>query len=148
METFAASIITVLAPYVAAGAKKAVEVAGTAIAEHAGALLSRLREWFVGDEEAASVLEGFEKKPSRYGGVLEDILREKAKSDPARARELQEMMDAMGPRLEVIQKIRELAGEAVGLDLDKWEKGVATASQDVDVVKSGASLTGAKIRGK
>jgi hypothetical protein len=146
MEVLAASVVALLSPYVAAGAKKAAEVLGTALANQTTDLLARVRGWFAGDQEAKSVLDDFEKKPSRYGGVLEDILSEKAKSDPDRAKELESMIDRMGPRVEVIQKMRVLAGEAVGLDADKWEQGVARVEQTVDEVKAGGKLTGARVR--
>jgi hypothetical protein len=145
LEALVASVITILSPYLAAGAKKAAEVTGEAVAKQAGQLLGRIRTWFAGDTEATSALQNFEQKPGRYSGTLEDILLEKAKNDPAIADELKQLIDSMGPRVEVFQKMRTLAGEATGLDLAAWEKGVAKSHQEVDVVEKGATLTGAKI---
>src|SRR5262245_14484116 len=122
IETIIASAMTILTPYVAAGAKKAAEVAGGAVAEQAGKLLGRLRSWFNGDDEATAALGNFEKNPSRYGGIVEDILRQKIDSNPAILTELQQLLDAIGPRVEVLQKVKTLAGQAVGLDVAKWEK--------------------------
>ena len=51
----------------------------------------------------------------------------------------------MGPRVEVFQKIKTLAGEATGLDMANWEKGAALAYQDVESVEKGGKLTGARI---
>src|SRR4051794_36066093 len=110
-EAIAASVISILAPYVAAGAKKAAEVAGTGIANQAGKLLERVRSWFDGDDEAVSALDNYQKNPSRYAGTVESILREKADANPAILAELKQIVDAMGPRVEVFQKIKILAGE-------------------------------------
>lgn len=109
-------------------------------------LFSRLRDWLAGNEEAEAVLDQFEKRPSRYGGALEEILIEKARAEPARAKELEGLMDAMGPRIDVLQKIRVLAGQAVGFDVDKWERGVAKVEQDVGTVERDATLTGVRLR--
>jgi hypothetical protein len=145
IEALVSSAIAILTPYVAAGAQKAAEVAGQAIATGAGTLLQRVREWFASDDEAASALSKFEEKPSRYAPSVEDILLEKATANPPIATDLQALIEGMGPRIEVFQKIKTLAGQAVGLDIAKWERGAASAFQDVDLVERGATLTGAKV---
>jgi hypothetical protein len=146
VESLVASAITILAPYVATGAKKAAEVAGQAVAEQAGKLLGQIRAWFADDLEASSTLESFEKNPSRYGSAVEDILREKASSNSAIVDGLTQLIDEMGPRIEVVQKIKSLAGEAIGLDIAKWEEGLAaSAFQEVERVEKDATLIGAKI---
>ena len=145
IETLVASAITILSPYVAAGAKKAAEVAGAAVANQAGKLLERFRMWFSGDQEATSALDNFEKNPSRYGGIIEDILQQKANANPGILNELRQILDEMGPRVEVFQKVKALAGQAVGLDMAKWEKGLAISRQEVETVVEGATLIGAKL---
>lgn len=145
LEGLVASAVSVLAPYVAAGAKKAAEVAGVSIAGYTGKLLLRIKEWFSGDPEATAALENFEAKPDRYASLLQDILLEKANGDPLIAEELAALLEAMGPRVEVFQKIKTLAGEATGLDISKWEKGAASAYQDVEIVEDSGTLIGAKI---
>ncbi len=145
IETLVASAITILSPYVAAGAKKAAEVAGAAVANQAGKLLERFRMWFSGDQEATSALDNFEKNPSRYGGIIEDILQQKANANPGILNELRQILDEMGPRVEVFQKVKTLAGQAVGLDMAKWEKGLAISRQEVETVVEGATLIGAKL---
>lgn len=145
LETLVASVITILGPYVAAGAKKAAEVTGEAMAKQAGHLLKRVRTWFSVDPEATSALQSFEQKPDRYGAIVQDILLEKARGDAAIASELEELINQMGPRLEVFQRIRSLVGHATGVDLAQWEKGVASIRQEVDVVEKGGKLTGAKL---
>jgi len=145
IETLVASAITILSPYVAAGAKKAAEVAGAAVANQAGKLLERFRMWFSGDQEATSAFGNFEKNPSRYGGIIEDILQQKANANPGILNELRQILDEMGPRVEVFQKVKTLAGQAVGLDMAKWEKGLAISRQEVETVVEGATLIGAKL---
>jgi hypothetical protein len=146
VETLAATAMTILAPYVAAGGKKAAEVAGASLAEQAGKLLSKIRDWFKGDQEAQTALESFERNPNRYGAIVQDILVERLRSSPDVAKELQGLLDAMGPRIDVFQKVERLAGTATGLDLTKWQQGLATARQEVNVVEPGAVLTGAIVR--
>ena|SRR5215472_13660853 len=146
IETLAATTMTILAPYVAAGGKKAAEVAGAALAEQAGKLLSKIRDWFKGDQEAQTALQSYEKNPNRYGPIVQDILLERLKSSPDLVKELQSLIDAMGPRIEVFQKVEQLAGTATGLDLAKWQQGLATARQEVKRVEPGAVLTGAIVR--
>jgi hypothetical protein len=145
IEAIVASAVSILAPYVAAGGKKAAEVVGEALADQTGKLLGRIRSWFSGDDEATSTLAKFEEKPARYAASVEDILREKIEADPAKQAELQRLLETMGPRIEVFIKVRSLAGEAIGLDLAKWEKGVARAIAEVDTVEKGGKLTGAKV---
>jgi hypothetical protein len=147
IEAIVASAVSILAPYVAAGGKKAAEVVGEGLAKQAGNLLGRIRSWFSGDEEATSTLAKFEEKPARYSTSIEDILREKIEADPAKLSELEQLVESMGPRLEVLIKVKTLAGEVLGLDLAKWEKGMARAVAEVDTVEKGAKLTGAIYRG-
>jgi hypothetical protein len=146
IETLAATAITLLSPYLAAGAKKAAEVAGAAVADQAGKLLSKIRDWFGSDQEAKAALQNYEINPNRYGPTVQDILLEKLKANPNWADELRQIVDAMGPRIDVFQNVKKLAGQATGLDIAKWEKGMATAIQEVNVVEPGASLTGAIVR--
>jgi hypothetical protein len=131
--------------YVAAGATKAAEVVGEAVATKAGKLLGRVRAGFSGDREATTALENFEKKPSLYEGVVRGLLSEKAGTNPVMLDELRQLLDDMGPRVDVFQKIGNLAGQATGLDLAKWEKGLAVARQEVETVEKGATLIGAKV---
>lgn len=145
IEAIVASAVSILAPFVAAGGKKAAEVVGEAFADQTGKLLGRIRSWFSGDDEAASTLAKFEEKPARYASSVEDILREKIEGDPARQAELLQLIEAMGPRIEVFIKVRTLAGEAIGLDLAKWENGVARATVEVDTVEKGGKLIGTKV---
>jgi hypothetical protein len=146
IETLAATTMTILAPYVAAGGKKAAEVAGAALAEQAGKLLTKIRDWFKGDQEAQTALQSYEKNPNRYGPIVQDILIERLKASPDLVKELQSLIDAMGPRIEVFQKVEQLAGTATGLDLAKWQQGLATARQEVNRVEPGGVLTGAIVR--
>lgn len=145
IEALVASTITILAPYVAAGATKAAETLGEAMAKGAGNLLDQLRTWLNGDNEASSALRNFETNPNRYGGGLEDILSEKLKSNPAMVDDLMNIVNEVGPRVEVVQKIRTLAGQAVGLDVAKWEKGLAKVEQQVETLEKGGTLVGASI---
>jgi hypothetical protein len=147
IEEVVATAVGILAPYLAAGGKKAAEVVGEELAKNAGNLLGRIRSWFSGDDEAVSTLAKFEEKPTRYSASIEDILREKVETDPAKLAELQQLVETMGPRLDVLIKVKTLAGEVLGMDLAKWESGVARARAEVDTVEKGGKLTGVTVRG-
>ena len=82
LEVLASSVISILIPYISAGAKKAAEVAGEAAAKTAGELLSSLKRWFAGDEEAEEVLVNFEKRPSLYGEAMDPSCRRRRRRRP------------------------------------------------------------------
>jgi hypothetical protein len=146
LEMLATSAISILVPYVSAGAKKAAEVAGEKVAKAAGELLSGLRRWFSGDEEAEEVLANFEKRPSRYGETVKTMLLEKAEAGPALRDELEKIIESAGSPVEVVQDVRKLAGEVLGMDLAKWEKMSARIVQHVDELEAGGRLTGVQTR--
>jgi hypothetical protein len=76
MEALVTTVTTILSPFVAA------------IAEQAGKLMARIRDWFTGDQEAETALDSFEKNPNRYSGVLQDLLLEKIRANPGIGEEL------------------------------------------------------------
>lgn len=147
IQPLVTSAITILSPYVAAGAKKAAEVVGEAAARQGGQLLERLRGWMMGDDEAATALQNFEKKPDRYKAALENILAEKLSADPVFAGELQMLIETMGPNLDIFQKVQTLSGAATGLDMGQWDDrlGSAKTHQEVDIVEPIGVLTGVRI---
>ena len=137
----AASVITVLTPYVAMGAGEFAKEAGKSGYEKAKALLSTLKARWVGDKEAAETLARFEEKPGRYQPALEDLLKEKLAQDQGLAAELATLLDEMGPSLEVIQQMEE-GRKVTGLEADEMSGGRARVRQDIG---RGEDVTGARI---
>jgi hypothetical protein len=146
LEVLASSVISILIPYISAGAKKAAEVAGEGAAKTAGELLTSLRRWFSGDEEAEEALASFEKRPSLYGEAVGAVLQKKAEASPEMQGQLEKIIEAGGSPVEIMQDVRKLAGEVLGVDLAKWEKISAKVTQKVDDLEAGGKLTGFRTR--
>lgn len=92
ISTLVPAVMALLAPFVAKGAEEFAKTAGKAAAEKAGALLSTLRERWSKDDEAKDALTRFEQKPERYRPVVEDILAEAVRADPAFAQTLSQIL--------------------------------------------------------
>ncbi|HID62663.1 MAG TPA: hypothetical protein EYP49_08020 [Anaerolineae bacterium] len=92
ISTLVPAVMALLAPFVAKGAEEFARTAGKAAAEKAGALLRTLRERWSKDDEAKDALTKFEQKPERYRPVVEDILTEAVKADPAFAQALSQIL--------------------------------------------------------
>lgn len=92
ISTLVPAVMALLAPFVAKGAEEFAKMAGKAAAEKAGALLNTLKERWSQDDEAKDALARFEQKPERYRPVVEDILTEAVKADPAFAQALSQIL--------------------------------------------------------
>ena len=92
ISTLVPAVMALLAPFVAKGAEEFAKTASKAAAEKAGALLDTLRERWSKDDEAKDALARFEQKPERYRPVVEDILTEAVKADPAFAQALSQIL--------------------------------------------------------
>ena len=137
----AATIVSVLTPYVAVGAQEFAKSAGKSAYEHAKNLLATLKARWAGDQEATDTLARFEEKPERYRPVLEDILQEKLSQDEELAAELATLLNQMGPTLEVVQQMEE-GRRVTGLETEQMSGGRARVRQDI---KKGEDVTGARI---
>ncbi|MBC7250859.1 MAG: hypothetical protein H5T62_11305 [Anaerolineae bacterium] len=92
ISTLVPAVMALLAPFVAKGAEEFAKTAGKAAAEKAGALLRTLKERWSKDDEAKDALAKFEQKPERYRPVVEDILAEAIRTDPAFAQALSQIL--------------------------------------------------------
>ena len=140
----ATTVVTILAPYAAKTAKEFVETLGETAYQRAKGLMESLKLRWAGkseDQEAAVVLEQFEKKPDRYEPVLRDVLEEKIASDPVLAEDLASQVRELGPVLEVVQRLRN-AEAVTGLEAKEMKAGKAAINQDIE---GGRDITGAKI---
>jgi peptide subunit release factor 1 (eRF1) len=72
---------------------------------------------------------------------LEDILQEKLAQDKDLVDELTQLLNEMGPTVEIIQRMKE-AEEVIGLEAQEMAGGQARVEQEMD---KGKKITGAKI---
>src|SRR5207302_1557174 len=82
------------------------------------------------DKEATESLVLFEKKPQRYQAVLEDILQEKLVEDHDLATQMVQLLQEMGPTLEIIQQMEE-GKDIVGLKAREMKGGRARIVQEM-----------------
>jgi hypothetical protein len=109
-------------------------------------LLSSVRRWFSGDEEAEEALANFERRPNIYGEAVGSVLQKKAEASPEMRDQLEKIIEAGGSPVEIMQDVRKLVGEVLGVDLAKWEKISARVTQKVDDLETGGKLTGFRTR--
>lgn len=126
----AASVVSVVAPFVRIGAEAFAKRAGDAAAAKAGDLLSVLKQRWRGDEEAEAGLELFEKHPQRYASAVTDLVRTKLEADPAFAAEVRGLLADLGPTIKVIQKIG-VAEQVTGARVGRMQSGEVDVTQEV-----------------
>jgi hypothetical protein len=137
----ATQVMNVLLPYVSKGAEEFASKVGDAAFNKVSALLSLIKKRWSGDPVATADLTRFEKNPEVYQAALKQTLLEKLTEDKDLASQVSQLLQEMGPSLEVIQKMEE--GEDVtGLEAGELHSGTAKVSQDL---KKGKNVTGAKI---
>jgi hypothetical protein len=140
--TIATSVLAVLAPYAIKGAKAFGEAAGEVGLAQAKKLLDTLKHHFSGDDETGPVIQNFEKKPERYGSVLQDVVREKVSQDPTLASELQSQLEKMGPVLHIVQEM-DIGRNVTAVDADQMSSGSVDAVQRI---RDAQGVTGLKIK--
>ena len=133
--------IAILLPYIKKGVEKFARVAGENAAEKAKSLLNTLKARWKGDKEATENLERFEEKPERYQFVLKDILKEKLAEDKDLAADLAEILNALGPTLDVIIKMKE-AENVTGVKIGEFTDGKISSKIDIEI---GKNIRGAEI---
>ena len=136
-----ANAIAILLPYIKKGAEEFARVAGENAAEKAKSLLNTLKARWKGDKEATENLERFEEKPERYQFVLKDILKEKLAEDKDLAADLAEILNALGPTLDVIIKMKE-AENVTGVKIGEFTDGKISSKIDIE---KGKNIRGAEI---
>jgi len=139
--SLAASVMSVLMPYVTVGTQAFVKSAGSDAYQKVKSMLGTLKARWSGDEEATETLARFEEKPERYRPVMEDILKEKLSQDVELAEELATLLNEMGPSLEIIQQMEE-GRRVTGLEAEQMSGGTARVRQDIE---RGEDVTGARI---
>lgn len=133
--TIGATVVTILAPYVADAGKEIVKAAGEAGLQKAKGLLSWLKERFADDPVAASDLSRFEKNPEAFAPGLEATIAEKAKADPQFSEEIATRVQELAPVLTVIQEFRE-ATDLTGVKGGAVRTGSISVTQKGDVARN------------
>jgi hypothetical protein len=140
--TLAASVISILTPYVTKSATELVETVGQVAYDHAKKLFNSLKARWSSDPVAADSLNRFEKKPDVHAPALKEIVEERAANDPRLAEEISQTVKEIGPKLDIL--IRMTKGEDVtGLDAENVKRGNVKVDMDI---KEGTHIVGAKIK--
>jgi len=126
----ATKTVAILLPFVSKGAEEFASKVGDAAYEKAKNLLATLKQRWSGDKEATESLSRFEEKPERYKTVLQDILEEKLTEDHDLAAQLAQLLQEMGPTLEIVQRMNE-GKNIIGLKGGEMRHGRAKISQDI-----------------
>jgi hypothetical protein len=144
--TLAITVVSALSPYLTAGATKAAEKLGEKSVEVLGQLWNTLTGRLAKDPEAAGVLQSYKARPERYQDAVRQVLTEHFELDPAFCAEALRLVREGGPGIFVNQRIEELRGEAVGVDMDRSDPDGVRVEQDVTTVTEHGSLTGVRVK--
>lgn len=142
IEALAATVLSVLLPYVTKGGEQFAKEAGKAAFAKVKELFNTLQSGWSDDKEASDALTNFEKKPARYQAPLQEILNEKLAADEKLQSLLSRFVTEMGPHLEIVQKMK--VGKGItGLDADEMTSGTARIDQEME---QGENVVGVKIK--
>jgi hypothetical protein len=133
--TIGATVVTILAPYVADAGKEIVKTAGEIGLEKAKGLLGWLKKQFSDDPVAANDLLRFEKDPEKFADGLTETIVTKASTDPAFKAAVTERVNEFGPVLTVVQQFKD-AADLVGMKLGTVTAGTMTVTQTGDKAKN------------
>ncbi len=118
----ATKVLAILLPFVVKGAEEFAGKVGDATYEK-----TKSRS---GDKEATETLAHFVEKPERYKLALEDILQEKLAEDKDLASKLSQLLNEIGPVLEIVQQMED-GKNITGLKAKEMRGGTAKVTQDI-----------------
>lgn len=139
--SLAENVMAILMPYAAKTAKEFIGMAGEVGYERARALFARLKAKWTGDTGSTVILENFDKQPEQFKPAMQAVLQQKLSEDHELQEELSQMIEEMGPILEIIQRMDE-GQNVTGLEADEVASGRVSITQEV---KKGKDVTGAKL---
>ena len=139
----APTVISVLTPLAAKGAKALADTAGKVAADKAQEIMETLKRRWAGDAEAAGTLKRFEANPERYEPYLEDTLTEKIGQDSDLESQLRALIEEMGDGLTIVQRLGKVSGEATGLEAGELARG-RSVSVDQSADEVSWKITGAR----
>jgi hypothetical protein len=140
--TLAASVISILTPYVTKGAKELIETVGEVAYEHAKKLFNTLKTRWSADPVASDSLTRFEKKPEIHSPALQEIVEERLKTDPQLSQEVSQTVKDIGPKLDILVKLTK-GQDVTGLDAGNIKRGDVKVTLDIG---DGTNIVGARIK--
>ena len=141
MGSLAAAAIALVAPYLAVGAEGFAKKGGEAAVEGVKALASRLKDWWSDDPVAKPAAENLSSNPQAYQEILTGLLATKLEDDPAFRTEIEALVGALEPHVDVVQRIGKAQG-VVGADIRKLISGSVRVDQTVEEAET---VVGARI---
>ena len=130
MEALAATVISIVSPYLVKSAEEFVKSAGEAAFNGTKALVERLIRWWKRDPIANTAATSFKSDPERYGKLLGEQLQHDLAKNESFAEELRALVDTLGPSVEVIQRM-EIARDVTGADIGTLVSGKIRVEQDI-----------------
>lgn len=130
MDTLAATVISIVSPYLVKGAEEFAKSAGKAAFEGAKALLERLSQWWKDDPIANAAATSMESDPEHFGKMLGAQLEHQLAKDQSFVNELRALVDNLGPSVDVIQRMQ-VARDVTGADIGTLVRGHVRVEQDM-----------------
>jgi len=140
MTPLVATLISIVAPYLAKGAEEFAKSAGASAFDAAKAVIDRLRKWWSKEPVAEAAAKALPSDPERYAKILGEELERGVANDSSLAAELQQLVDAAGPYVDVIQKM-DVATGVTGADIGSLVSGHVRIQQEI---KNAQNVTGFK----
>ena len=126
--TIAASVVTLLAPYVKDAGQELVKTVGDVGVRKVRDLLSLLKQRFASDPAAAQDLSRFEKEPAKRADDLKETIVAKVQADPAFADEITQRVNDLGPVIVAVQEF-DVLERATNVRAGSMESGSLSATQ-------------------
>jgi 3-methyladenine DNA glycosylase/8-oxoguanine DNA glycosylase len=140
MAPLVAAVMSIAAPYLAKGAEEFAKSVGSAGFDVAKALMERLQKWWSKEPVAEAAAKALPSDPERYAKILGEELEHGVSKDESLSADLQKLVDAAGPYVEVIQKM-DVAVGLTGADIGSLVSGHVRVQQDV---RNAQNVTGFK----
>jgi hypothetical protein len=141
MEALAASVISLVSPYLSKGAEEFAKEAGKEAFAQVKALIERLALWWKGDAIAGALVSAFPAKPVDAANMLGMSLAAALNNDASFADDVGRLVSAVDPYVEVVQRIKVAEG-VTGAEIGEMLRGKLRVLQEMDTAKD---VTGAKI---
>lgn len=144
MDPLVVTVIGIVSPYLAKGAEEFAKLAGETAFKGTKALVTRLSTWWAAEPVAAAAVQHYAADPKRYGKVLAAQLGHDLERDPSFAEELRQLVNGLGPRVDVIQQM-EVAENVTGADVRDLVSGSLRIEQHIDNARNVTGLKADRI---
>ncbi len=131
MDPFTGLVLAVLTAYATDKGQRLLDTAGRASFEKAKEICTRLKSAWSGNPAVSQELESFEKEPELYSPVIAQRLDTLLSENPDLRKELEALVEGIGPEMSVVQKISESVG-VVGFRAEEMASGKASVKQEID----------------